>query len=496
MRRHLPLYAAALVPLCGAAALCALALAPRAAGQHAVHMNGNLTPASNTNSNTAPSKHELIRPQPTPRPVPRPPSVSWRPVPSVPGYYGEPRVTLRADAGPRAAVVAQFDQQEYPEVSILRVEGEFLRVRAERDGKDSRAERSVEGWAAWGEVMPQTTALVLDVKTGRVLARRALGDGVDSVSFSPDGTRALFHGPWASVLYEADASDFALTRRLAFEGEGTFSPPVYVGAGHDLLVPFWSNASQTGNTAPTVYAVHTYGGGGTRVTPFGRAPSGAEPSRVVFAPDGRTGFAFYNYPYGDEGELPEDDERASANTIEVFDPLTLQKLRHFKAPTPGIGFDPGSSAMNADGSELYALDHTLQRLLVIETQSGGVVREVSLAGETQRLLSLDWLDADGPRLRYWEVTEDHHGEGRQVRLDGGRAVVDESGHAFVVEAGGTRYAVDEAGARLLTLDADGRAVKVHDIPRRENDYQVPRGLFVTPDGARLVLILGLAEDGC
>ena len=503
MRRHFPLCAAALVPLGGAALLCLVARAPRAAGQSATNTNGSMTRADGPQRRTtalAPNANSpvpnLTREPVRPRPAPRPPAIGWQPVASVPGYYGEPRVTLRAEAGPRAEVVAQYDAQEYPDLSILRIEGEFLRVRAERGGKDARQERFVEGWAAWGEVMPQGSALVLDAKTGRVLSRLALGDGIDSVSFSPDGKRALFHGQWAPALYEADAADFTFTRQLTFKGEGTFSPPVYVGTGHDFLVPFWAAGSPTEGTDPSVYVVQTYGGGGARTTPFTRAPSGAEPTRVAFAPDGRTGFAFYHDAYGDEAELPEDDERASAATVEVFDPQTLQKIRHFKLPAQGLGFDTGSSAMNADGSELYLLDQALQRLLVVETQAGGVVREISLAGETQRLLSLDALDAAGPRLRYWEVTEQHHGEARALRVVGDRAVDDESGDSIIVEAGGTRYAVDEGGARLFTLDAEGRAVKARDIPRREGDNHTPAGLFPTPDGSRLVLILRIPQDGC
>ena len=42
MRRTATLYAAALLLPFGAAALCALALAPRAAGQSASNVNGNM----------------------------------------------------------------------------------------------------------------------------------------------------------------------------------------------------------------------------------------------------------------------------------------------------------------------------------------------------------------------------------------------------------------------------------------------------------------------
>ncbi|MDQ3804089.1 MAG: hypothetical protein M3416_09700, partial [Acidobacteriota bacterium] len=221
---------------------------------------------------------------------------------------------------------------------------------------------------------------------------------------------------------------------------------------------------------------------------------------IAFAPDGRAGFAFYAYPYGDEDELPLEESHGEVATVEVFDPSTMQTARRFKLPDPALAFDAGSLAMNADGSELYLLDHAGQRLVVVETQAGGVVREVLLGGEATRWFALQHPAAGGagPLIRYWEQNgdEDHHGTApRTLRLDGWRAVPDDSDFAFTAEAGGTLYAVNDNGTRLFTLDADRRPRSNREI-NRTDDLQTPVGLFATPDGSRLILLLAIPEGGC
>ncbi len=354
MSRHVSSFAAALLLPCAAAALCALALAPRAAGQSGVNMNGNMSPSAGTttvnsntnssNSNSGATTREPVRPTPTPRPAS--PAVRWSPVGPIPGFIGGPQLTIRAGAGLRAAVVEELDGHSYEAVEVLEQAGDFLRARFSTGANEKVEGRRVEGWVAWGEVVPQTTALVLDARTGRVLSLHALGSGIDAVSFSPDGKRALFHGQWAPTVYEADAADLVPTRQLTAEGEGSFNPAVYVGSGHELLTTFSTAASE--KAASTLYAVRS-GDGGVTATPFARAPSGAEPSRVVFAPDGRAGFAFHPFPYGDEAETTVEEDRGSVATVEVFDPLTMQTVRRFKLPDPALSLEPSSIAVNADG---------------------------------------------------------------------------------------------------------------------------------------------------
>lgn len=512
MRRQPIFLAAALLLPCAALALCALALAPRAAGQSATNVNGNMNrnprgsvnssaegvPPSGTTTINLNTNSSVAAPRPSPpatQPAAPPPVVRWSRVASVEGFLRSSPVKLRARADARAAEVEEVEANDYPPVELLETAGEFVRVRFETGGGEGRKGKMVEGWAVWGDVMPHTTALILDARTGRVTGRTALGPGIDSVSFSPDGKRALFHGQWARNVYEADVSDLAPTRRLSMEGEGGFNSAVYVGSGHELLAPFWSSAPAEEGGGQKLYIARV-DGGAVSAAPFPRAPSGAEPSRVAFAPDGRTGFAFYVEPFGDEEESADGAERGTP--VAVFDPLTMQPLRRFHLPDPGLTFDASSMAMNADGSLFYVIDQTGQRLVVVETQAGGVVREVSLAADETRLFALarDRVDASGPLLvNYWVAAEDH-GDAGTLRLDGGRAVEAEAGHRFTVEAGGARYGVDEAGTQLFTFDADGRVIQTRDIPRREEDMQAPVGLFATPDGARLVILLSVPEHGC
>ena len=513
MRRQPLFFAAALLLPCAALALCALALAPRAAGQSATNVNVNMN--RNTRGNVNSSAAEGVPPSgtttlnlntnssaATPRPSPpaaTPPAVRWSRVASVEGFLRSSPVKLRASADARAADVEEVEANDYPPVELLETAGEFVRVRFETGGGEGRKGKVVEGWAVWGDVMPHTTALILDARTGRVTGRTALGPGIDAVSFSPDGKRALFHGQWSPHVYEADASHLAPTRRLSMEGEGGFNAPVYVGSGHELLAPFWSSAPAGDGGGQKLYVARVDGGGGVSAAPFPRAPSGAEPSRVAFAPDGRTGFAFYVEPFDDEEDVEEPADGAERGTpVAVFDPLTMQHLRRFHLPGPGLSFDASSMAMNADGSLFYVIDQTGQRLVVVETQAGGVVREVSLAGDETRLFSLarDRVDASGPLLvNYWVAAEDH-GDAGTLRLDGGLAAEADAGPRFTVEAGGARYGVDEAGTRLLILDADGRVLRARDIPRREEDMQTPVGLFATPDGSRLIILLSVPEHDC
>lgn len=508
MRRPFTLYAAALLLPCAATLLFALALAPRTAGQSAVNMNGNMSGNMNRAAEP-PHPHESLttnlnmnasppaRPAEAPR-RPRPaPAFRWSAVASVSGYVAAWPLRLRAGAGERAALVAELEPDDN-RVEFLEAAGEFVRVRVELGHTEGRQGRVVEGWAAWGEVAPDTTALVIEPRTGRVLKRLALGPGIDSVAFSPDGRRVLFHGEWARQVYEADASDLGDLRQLAADAEGSFGPAAYVGAGREMLLTFSVAPQGEQDSGQTLYAVRGDDGGPASAAPFARSPAGAEPARVAFAPDGRLGFAFYTYPFGDEEELPEEEDRGTVATVVVFDPLTLQPLRRFKLPDHALDFAPGLLAMNADGSEFYLLDHAGQRLVVVETQSGGLLREVSLAGESRRTLALakEAVAGAGPLVRFWESSEEHHGEPGLLRVNGGRAVPDESGAAFIVEAAGTLYAVDETGTSVFTLDARGRPSAPREIPRRESDHQTPVGLYATPDGSRLILLLALPQDGC
>jgi dipeptidyl aminopeptidase/acylaminoacyl peptidase len=476
MRRALTLFFA-LLPPC-AACLCALALAAPARTQSATDANGATERAGRA------------------RRPPAQPTTRWAKVDSVPGLVGASPLPLRRAAGALAPVAEEADVSDYPHVEVLETAGEFLRVRFRTGGEGGR---SVEGWAAWGAALPATTALVLDARDGRVLRRVALGPGIDAVAFSADGARALFHGRWASAVYEADASDLVPTRRLEADLEGSFGPASYTGAGRELLVTFWGTSEGRDGSNSSLYLARA-GGGGMTMLPAAVSPKGAEPAMIVFAPDGRAGFAFYAHPYGDEHELPAEEDRGAVATVEVFDPATMQPLRRFKLPSAALAFDAGSVAVNADGSELYLLDHQGQRLVVVETQVGGVVREVSLSGETQRsfMLAQPAASGAGPLVRYWEAgggEDEHHSTPGTLRLEGHRAVASDLRLAFTAEAGGIIYAVDDAGARLYAIGDDGRPRVTRELQGPEG-LQTPVGLFATPDGSRLILLLAVPEDGC
>ncbi|HEV3470300.1 MAG TPA: hypothetical protein VG148_13325 [Pyrinomonadaceae bacterium] len=513
MRRALPFLFAALLLPC-AACLCALALVAPTPVQSGTNMNGVMVRAADRsapraataesygasfNSNVNPTPHAGGAGVPHPRRPPAPPSVRWARVDSVPGLFGASPLALRKSAGATAPVAGEADASEYPNVEVLETAGEFVRVRLKADGVEGR---SVEGWAAWGAALPSTTALVLDPRDGRILRRVALGHGIDSVAFSADGARALFYGRWAPAVYEADASDLVPARRLELGAEGSFGAASYAGAGRDLLVTFWGMAEGRDGVSTSLHVARADAGGGVTTLPASVSPSGAGPSAVAFAPDGRTGFAFYAHPYGDEDGLPVEEDRGTVATVEVFDLQTMQPLRRFKLPDPALSFDAGSMAIKSDGSELYLLDHQGKRLFVVETQAGGVLAEVTLAGTAERWFAFTQpaVGGAGPLIRFWEQNGDeehHHGTAPSVlRLEGWRAVPAESDFAFTVEAGGETYAVDEAGTRLHTLGDDGRPRSTRELDLNDFGGQTPAGLFSTPDGSRLILLLAIPEHGC
>jgi dipeptidyl aminopeptidase/acylaminoacyl peptidase len=513
MRRALPFFfAAALLP-CGAW-LFAAALAAPAAFQSAGNVNGNTnraagpapaseTPASNSNTNSNPDPapnpvpHSREAGPPIPRRPAAPPSMRWTPVNSTPGHLATSPITLRKSASANAPVATEVDVSEYPSIEVLEVAGDFLRIRFETSEGEGRPRRRAEGWAAWGEALPFTTALVIDPRDGRVLRRVALGPGIDSVAFSPDGRRALFHGRWAPSVYEADASDLVPTRRLEADVEGSFGPAAYAGTGRDLLVPF--RATTEGSGVVSLHLTRADGGDNVTAAPATPSPGGAEPAVVAFAPDGRTGFAFYRHPYGDEDESAADADAGQADTVEVFDTSTAQPVRRFKLPDPALAFEDGSLAMNADGSELYLLDHTGQRLVVVETQAGSVAREIPLGRGAACTFAFapQAVGGAGMLVRYWEHggDEHHHADAGILRLDGWRVVPDDSHFTFTAEAGGTLYAVDDNGTHLFTLGDDRRPRSDREL-NRPDGLQTPVGLFATPDGSRLILLLTIPEGGC
>ncbi|HKQ52571.1 MAG TPA: hypothetical protein VJT74_09395, partial [Pyrinomonadaceae bacterium] len=101
-------------------------------------------------------------------------TIKFEPASPVSGYVNVRTLVLRESASPSAPVSARLKMGEYEGAEILEATRDFLRVRiAAGDGTDGSVvrERDYEGWTTWGSIVPTMTAIVLDTRTGELVAR-------------------------------------------------------------------------------------------------------------------------------------------------------------------------------------------------------------------------------------------------------------------------------------------------------------------------------------
>ena len=427
------------------------------------------------------------------------PLIKYGPIKSLNGYVSVETLKLRASSQADSAIVAKLETNDYRSVEILEATPDFLRVRAEGEESGKGALKTYEGWATWREVVPFSSAIVLDTETGRVVARMPLPDGTNLgyASFSPDGSHAILYTPFGETPCEVSTSDYKLTRCLDVPKSVSVESFFY-GPTDDTLYA----VARLGQESPAAEKE-----GGTLNAPLSlvRVGETAETARelsgattgFLLSRDGSTGFITH-------------EKTGDASMLEVFDTVTQAIRNIIRLEAPYVITQPAEVIINRDGSVLYSTgeqceDGESQMLSLIDTRSGQSVGEVKI-GTTDAGWYPDQNMVVGDALffRVWDAQEaqEHSvAKGIWVNEKGVRTPAEE-GIAYAVEAGGARFGLDENGTQLFKLDEKNGIRERHQIPRPELDGQ-PEGIdslgiyniLSSPDGKRLIIVMG-QMDGC
>lgn len=414
----------------------------------------------------------------------------------VSGYANPGTVILRESPDASARVVAKVKVDEYESVAILGATRDFIHVRfVANGGLNGREKRDSDyvGWTAWGSVMPDMLALVLDADTGAVVARVPLNNGFTSVAYSQDGERATFYGrpdglPFAS---EMRTSDYTFTRSFSTTTNNS-NGTLFYGPSDGALYLAVLSRSQDYQTTPTKLSFVRIGDGDSTTI---QTELAGEAEDFVVAPDGLTGFVLHR-----------EDKQRNEMLVDVVDLHTFQIRNSFTLHGTDLPQVASVFVINKDGSELYArLNENDGSVSVIDTRTGQLARALSFDSKTKDYSSFDRGDlvGDSLLLRIWNQDEDEmHTPPHAFWLGSGGRVAAEQGISSAIQAGTARYAVNENGTRLLKLDSNNHirarfAIKHSDLLKGADgeDGLSVFGLSASPDGKRLILFLGM-EDGC
>jgi DNA-binding beta-propeller fold protein YncE len=427
------------------------------------------------------------------------PSVKYGPVEPMVGYANSPTIILRESAEPNAPVKARLNSGEYTELLVLGATPDSLHVkitvREDGDGDAKGGGKVFEGWTGWGSVVMDLSAVVMDAETGKVVSRVPLTDGLHSVIFSPDGTRALFFHDGdgnGSLAYEARTSDYTLTRRLAPAEDNAYLGTLFYGpAGGDLYA---AALARDGSASSQAFdgKVHLLrlGEGGAESVPLD-FQLGA--SNFAVSRDGLLGF-----------NLRRDEGNSEEIAVDVVELSTLKVRNTFTLAGENLPMDSSGFVLNPDGSELYIrLAGNPGIVSVIDTQSGQFLRALHASASLDSYFGPESLLGDSLLLSVWNENEDEmHYTPHMFWAGTGELVAADSGINYVAEAGGKRFAVNDEGTRLLRLDSKNRVRERMTIARPElhkgatgGDGLSVFGLRASPDGKRLIMFLGI-RSGC
>lgn len=332
--------------------------------------------------------------------------------------------------------------------------------------------------------MTMNVAVVLDARTGRTLGRVPIGVGQTDVSFSPDGSRAVLFGEAfdaPSTALEVRTSDFAPIRSVRADtlGDVTADVPAAFYGGDGVLYAVIRRPDEASSASR--YTV-------VRVGAEGQAPlfetSGVD---FVMSADRRVGFVV-DVSNGARGAG--DNEM----TLEVVDLVRFTTRSKYAVPDlDGVGL----VAPNADGSEIALLvDSAHVRFL--DAATGAVRREMATG------LEADWYmmneSAGGHALLLSISGDGDQAPSPQTVWLTARGAVLAPAMSVGLDTGSTRYTVEPSGRKLFVDDGGNRptrTVKLRAVTRDDDaSGRLPAALHVTPDGARLILILEGAADDC
>jgi hypothetical protein len=424
------------------------------------------------------------------------PSIKFGPVEPMYGYANAKTVVLRESPDPTSSVVAKVKSDGYDSLVILGATRDFLHVKISPNADNAfngteRAE-DYEGWTPWGTVMPELTAIVLDAESGEIVSRVPLSDGLSSVAFSPDNTRALFYHYYDGIGsngYEVRTSDYTLTRGLTSVDNNYFGT-IFYGPADGRLYAAVKTANSPSKLEGNIRLMRIDEDGAMSVP----HEFNLNQSNFAISPDRLTGFV-----------LREENSAHSELMVDVIDLSTMQVRNTFTLMGENFPSDSSEFVLNRDGSELYIrLSASNGLISVIDTRTGRHVRELKDSGADNEVsFGRESLGGDSLLLKVWESGEGemyNHSHTFWVGAKG--RVAAEKGIDFITEAGGRRYAVNDEGTRLFRLDTDNHIQERWTIARPELRKGAPAnsglsvfGFSASPDGKRLVMFIG-EEHGC
>ncbi len=410
-------------------------------------------------------------------------TIKFGPPSTVSGYVNKRTLVLRQ--GPE--VVARLKIGENEGVEILEATRDFLRVKiAADDGTNNGGVvrgRDYEGWTTWDSIVPSVTAIVLDAESGSVVARVPLDYEMDSVIFSPDGSKALFYtSDGGTLAREVRTSDYTHARTLTSPVGENFSSPFY-GPDGAVYVAAYKQANMVDGNKVSLVKI------GSDEGPNLATGLAAEDYEFLAAsPDGSKVFVARERQEGD-CELK----------VDVYDVATRQFLNTLTLTGAELPWSADSFVVSSDGTELYTqLTEKSGAIAVIDTRTGARVRELPTPGEGWFHLLRSNLVGKSLLLATW-----NHELPTAFWVDGRLATQAARGVYYAAEAAGSRYAINEDGTRFFQLDENGGVKASLPIPRPElmrggktsAEDLTTYGLSASPDGKRVIVFVGFVH-GC
>jgi hypothetical protein len=434
-------------------------------------------------------------PQPVDEPIP---SIKFGPIEPMTGYVNTKTLILRESADANSPVKARLKTSDYTQLLVLGATPDALHIKItvndEANYGAKEGEEEFEGWTTWGSVVMELSAIILDADTGEVVSRVPLPDDLYNVTFSPDGSRALFFRNSDAIGGTADevrTSDYTLTRSLTAGDNTNLGTLFYGPADGDLYA-----AVQAPNDSPSsthdgkAYLMRVGEGGAARV------PLDFRLGEINFgiSRDGLLGFILQREE-GNSDQLMVDVIELSSMTVRNTFILTGDSF-------PG---DSTEFVLNREGSELYArLTSNASAFSVIDTRNGRFLRELQASPILESAyFGPDSLLGDSLLLRVWNEEGDGIYSTPNFHWAGaGGLVAAERGVDYVTEADAKRYAVNEDGTRLFKLDSKNHIQERIRIARPELhkgatsiDGLSVFGLHASRDGKRLIMFVGI-HSGC
>src|SRR5215213_580538 len=292
-------------------------------------------------------------------------TIKFGPASSTSGSVNTRTLILRKSASPSAPVVARLKIGEYEGADILEATRDFLRVRiAADDGTNDGGvvrERDYEGWTTWDSIVPTMTAIVLDAETGAFVARVPLDDEMNSVTFSPDGSKAVFFQEGGGTLArEVRTSDYSHTRTLTSPLGETFTSPFYGPVG-TLYVAAYRQGNMVDGGEVSLLSIEP-----DERPNLATGVTAEDYGFLAASPDGSKVFVARKRQEGDP-EL----------RVDVYDVKVGQFLNTLTLTGTELPWSANSFVLSADGTELYAqLSEKSDTISVIDTRTGQRVREL------------------------------------------------------------------------------------------------------------------------